>query len=292
MVEFDIAKFFDSVPWDLLVKAVEAHTDAVWVNLYVRRWLAAPLLMPDGTLHERERGTPQGAPVSPVLANLFLHYAFDTWMAREFPTVWFERYADDAVLHCVSEHQARRVLAALTDRMAEVGLQLHPAKTRIIYCKDGTRPRSYEHTAFTFLGYTFRARKNRHKSGKKFLSFEPADQQGSPDEDRTDSAVLAPAHPDRPDLQRARTEAESSGVGLDQLLRALSAVGVGSLRDAHQRLPGAMGPQEVQTVRGQTEGAGEGAGDREAIPPHVRPLAPHSVCECRGGLKIRATRAV
>ncbi|WP_406472357.1 group II intron reverse transcriptase/maturase [Streptomyces sp. NBC_01615] len=174
VVEFDIAKFFDSVPWDLLVKAVEAHTDAVWVNLYVRRWLAAPLLMPDGTLHERERGTPQGAPVSPVLANLFLHYAFDTWMAREFPTVWFERYADDAVLHCVSEHQARRVLAALTDRMAEVGLQLHPAKTRIIYCKDGTRPRSYEHTAFTFLGYTFRARKNRHKSGKKFLSFEPA----------------------------------------------------------------------------------------------------------------------
>ncbi|MFI5804457.1 group II intron reverse transcriptase/maturase [Streptomyces sp. NPDC051561] len=173
-VELDIAKFFDSVPWGLLVKAVEAHTDAVWVNLYVRRWLAAPLVMPDGTLRERERGTPQGAPVSPVLANLFLHYAFDTWMAREFPTVQFERYADDAVLHCVSEYQAREVLAALTDRMAEVGLQLHPAKTRIVYCKDGTRPRSYEHTAFTFLGYTFRARKNRHKSGRVFLSFEPA----------------------------------------------------------------------------------------------------------------------
>ncbi|MEU1695677.1 group II intron reverse transcriptase/maturase [Streptomyces hirsutus] len=174
VVEFDIAKFFDSVPWDLLVKAVEAHTDVVWVKLYVRRWLAAPLAMPDGSLLERERGTPQGAPVSPVLANLFLHYAFDTWMAREFPAVWFERYADDAVLHCVSEHEARQVLASLTERMAEVGLQLHPAKTRIVYCKDGSRRGSYEHTAFTFLGYTFRARRSRNRHGRQFLSFDPA----------------------------------------------------------------------------------------------------------------------
>lgn len=174
VVEFDIAKFFDSVPWDLLVKAVEAHTDAIWVKLYVRRWLAAPLVMPDGSLLERERGTPQGAPVSPVLANLFLHYAFDMWMEREFPSVWFERYADDAVLHCVSERQARQVLAALTERMVEVGLQLHPDKTRIVYCKDGSRRGSYEHTAFTFLGYTYRARKNRSRHGNLFLGFDPA----------------------------------------------------------------------------------------------------------------------
>ncbi|MFE2700094.1 group II intron reverse transcriptase/maturase [Streptomyces mirabilis] len=174
VVEFDIRKFFDSVPWDLLVKAVEIHTDAVWVKLYVRRWLAAPLAMPDGTLHQRERGTPQGAPVSPVLANLFLHYAFDTWMAREYPTVQFERYADDAVLHCVSERQSREVLAALEDRMAEVGLQLHPDKTRIVYCKDGARPGSYGYEAFTFLGYTFRARRSRTRHGNQFLSFEPA----------------------------------------------------------------------------------------------------------------------
>jgi RNA-directed DNA polymerase len=174
VVEFDISQFFDSVPWDLLVKAVEAHTDVVWVKLYVQRWLAAPLKMPDGTLLERELGTPQGAPVSPVLANLFLHYAFDVWMAREFPTVWFERYADDAVLHCVTERQARQVLAALTDRMAEVGLRLHPTKTRIVYCQDGRRQRSSEHTAFTFLGYTFRARRNRTRHGRLFLSFDPA----------------------------------------------------------------------------------------------------------------------
>lgn len=174
VVEFDIAQFFDSVPWDLLVKAVEVHTDAVWVNLYVRRWLEAPLVTPDGALLERERGTPQGAPVSPVLANLFLHYAFDIWMAREFPSIWFERYADDAVLHCVTERQARQVLAALADRMAEVGLCLHPAKTRIVYCKDGNRRSSYEHTEFTFLGYTFRARKNRSRQGNMFLAVDPA----------------------------------------------------------------------------------------------------------------------
>ncbi|WP_046509096.1 group II intron reverse transcriptase/maturase [Streptomyces odonnellii] len=174
VVEFDISKFFDSVPWDLLVKAVEAHTDVVWVKLYVRRWLHAPLAMPDGSLLERECGTPQGAPVSPVLANLFLHYAFDTWMAREFPNVWFERYADDAVLHCVTERQARQVLAALMDRMAEVGLHLHPAKTRLVYCKDGRRRGSFEHATFTFLGYTFRARQNRDRYGKSFQSFDPA----------------------------------------------------------------------------------------------------------------------
>jgi RNA-directed DNA polymerase len=112
--------------------------------------------------------------VSPVLANLFLHYAFDVWMDREFPSVWFERYADDAVLHCVTERQAREVLAALTDRMAEVGLHLHPAKTRIVYCQDGSRPGSFEHTAFTFLGYTFRARRSRTRHGRQFLSFDPA----------------------------------------------------------------------------------------------------------------------
>jgi RNA-directed DNA polymerase len=174
-IEIDIRKFFDSVRWDLLVKAVEAHTDAVWVNLYVRRWLAAPLQLPDGSLLERERGTPQGAPVSPVLANLFLHYAFDTWMSREFPTVTFERYADDAVLHCVTERQARQVLAALENRMEEVGLELHPAKTRIVYCRDAKRRGSYEHMEFTFLGYTFRARASRtSQSGQTFLSFSPA----------------------------------------------------------------------------------------------------------------------
>ncbi|MFD3780192.1 group II intron reverse transcriptase/maturase [Streptomyces sp. NPDC058612] len=174
VIDLDVQKFFDSVPWDLLVKAVEAHTDAVWVILYVKRWLEAPLEKPDGGLLARERGTPQGAPVSPVLANLFMHYAFDLWLDREFPTVEFERYADDAVIHCVTERQAQDVLAALVKRMDEVGLRLHPAKTRIVYCKDNKRRRAFEHTEFTFLGYTFRARKNRDSYGRDYSSFDPA----------------------------------------------------------------------------------------------------------------------
>ncbi|MFB7501752.1 group II intron reverse transcriptase/maturase [Streptomyces sp. NPDC056161] len=174
VIDLDIQKFFDSVRWDLIVKAVEAHTDAVWVKLYVDRWLRAPLQLPDGTLQKRDRGTPQGSAVSPVLANLFMHYAFDTWLTRTYPGVEFERYADDAVVHCVSERQAREVLAALANRMGDVGLRLHPDKTRIVYCKDGKRRGSYEHTSFTFLGFTFRARGARNRNGTNFTGFLPA----------------------------------------------------------------------------------------------------------------------
>jgi RNA-directed DNA polymerase len=175
VIDLDVAKFFDSVRWDLLIKAVEAHTDAPWVLLYVKRWLQAPLQQPDGTLLGRDRGTPQGSAVSPVLANLFMHYAFDVWLAREFPMVDFERYADDAVVHCATERQARQVLATLGDRMEEVGLCLHPAKTKIVYCKDGRRRGAYPHTSFTFLGFTFRPRGARNPAtGQMFLSFVPA----------------------------------------------------------------------------------------------------------------------
>jgi group II intron reverse transcriptase/maturase len=174
VIDLDIQKFFDSVSWDLMLKAVAANTDLSWVVLYVRRWLQAPVALPDGTLAQRDRGTPQGSPVSPVLANLFLHYAFDMWLAREFPAVHFERYVDDAVVHCVSERQARQVLAALQDRMAEVGLRLHPDKTRIVYCRDGRRRGDHEHTSFTFLGFTFRQRGVRAKGGHMFVGFLPA----------------------------------------------------------------------------------------------------------------------
>ena len=174
MIDLDIRKFFDTMPWDLAVKAVQAVTDLPWVVLYVRRWLAAPLALPDGTLQQRDRGTPQGSAVSPVIANLFLHYAFDMWMARKFPGVAFERYVDDAVIHCVSERQAREVLAALQERMSEVGLELHPDKTRIVYCQDARRRGSHEHTSFTFLGYGFRGRRVRTRSGRITTGFVPA----------------------------------------------------------------------------------------------------------------------
>jgi len=173
VIDLDVERFFDSVPWELVVKAVAAHTADPWVVLYVKRWLAAPLALPDGSLQQRDRGTPQGSAVSPVLANLFLHYAFDAWMAREYPTVRFERYADDVVVHCVTELQAKRLVVAIGNRLAEVGLQLHPTKTRIVYCKDGKRRLDYEHTAFTFLGFTFRARGARG-NGRNFTGFLPA----------------------------------------------------------------------------------------------------------------------
>jgi len=174
VIDLDVAKFFDSVRWDLILKAVEAHTDQPWVILYLKRWLAAPMQMPDGTMLQRYRGTPQGSPISPVIANLFLHYAFDTWLAREFDDVEFERYADDAVVHCVSKERAEQVLAALTARMEQVGLVLHPDKTKIVYCKDNNRRGTFECTSFTFLGYTFRPRASRDRQGRKFLAFLPA----------------------------------------------------------------------------------------------------------------------
>ena len=174
VIDLDIRKFFDSVPWNLVVTAVEANTDLPWVVLYVQRWLHAPVQLADGSLQVRDRGTPQGSAISPVLANLFLHYAFDVWMTREFPGVRFERYVDDAVVHCISEAQAHRVLAALVERMREVGLELHPDKTRMVYCKDGRRRGCYEHTAFTFLGYTFRPRGVRTKTGTMVTGFNPA----------------------------------------------------------------------------------------------------------------------
>ena len=146
IIDLDVEKFFNSVRWDLIVKAVAAHTDLPWVVLYVKRWLAAPLQLPDGSLLE-QTGDPAGSPASPVLANLFMHYAFDTWLTREFPGVQFERYADNAVVHCATRGQAELVLAAIGKRMEQVGLRLHPAKTRIVYCKDGTQRGSHEHTS-------------------------------------------------------------------------------------------------------------------------------------------------
>ena len=173
ILDLDVRAFFDSVPHDLLLKAVAHHTDERWVLLYIERWLTAPMQMPDGTLVARERGTPQGSPISPVLANLFMHYAVDRWMDREFPDCPFERYADDVIAHCTTEGQARRLQAAIAERLAAVCLELHPEKTKIVYCKDAIRRGSFEHTSFDYLGYTFRARVVRGPRGY-FVSFNPA----------------------------------------------------------------------------------------------------------------------
>jgi RNA-directed DNA polymerase len=175
VVDLDVKAFFDSVPWDLMLKAVDRHTDSKWVLLYVERWLEAPMLMPDGTLNARTKGTPQGGPVSPLLANLCLHYGFDAWMSREFPTVVFERFADDAVVRCVAERQARQVREAIADRFAEIGLELHPDKTKIVYCKDSRRRQEFDQVSFTFCGYAFRPRMAFDKNRKQvYTGFLPA----------------------------------------------------------------------------------------------------------------------
>ena len=174
VIDLDVQKFFDTVPWNLVQKSVETVTDMPWVLLYVKRWLAAPLQLPDGTLQERTRGTPQGSAVSPVLANLFMHYAFDTWMVRNYPNCPFERYADDAIVHCATERLAEEVLTGISRRMEEVGLSLHPEKTRIVYCKSEKRRCSHEHTSFVFLGFQFRARSAMDRDGNFFTGFLPA----------------------------------------------------------------------------------------------------------------------
>jgi group II intron reverse transcriptase/maturase len=175
VVDLDVKAFFDSVPWDLMLKAVARHTDQKWVLLYVERWLKAPMLIPDGTLAQRVKGTPQGGPISPMIANIFLHYGFDMWMVREYPTVWFERFADDVVVHCATERQARQVQDAVGRRLAEVGLLMHPDKTRIVYCKDSRRRLDFEQVSFTFCGYMFRPREAFDKVRKRsYTGFLPA----------------------------------------------------------------------------------------------------------------------
>jgi RNA-directed DNA polymerase len=174
VIDLDIKGFFDNVPRDRILAAVAHHTDLAWVRLYVARWLAAPTQQPDGSVVERDRGTPQGAPISPLLSNLFMHYAFDVWIARVIPGVRFERYCDDVIVHCASEAQARQVRDRIAGRLAEFGLQLHPDKTRIVYCKDDDRRGDHEVTSFTFLGYTFAPRRAKNRYGKYFVSFLPA----------------------------------------------------------------------------------------------------------------------
>jgi group II intron reverse transcriptase/maturase len=174
VIDLDIKDFFDSLDHDLVERAVAHHTELRWVRLYIARWLRAPLQRPDGTLEPRTKGTPQGGVISPLLANLFLHYAFDVWMRRSFPSVLFERYADDAVVHCKSREQAAEVQEAIRDRFSQCGLELHPTKTRIVYCKDDDRRGKHEHVAFDFLGYTFQPRRAKNRHGKFFVSFLPA----------------------------------------------------------------------------------------------------------------------
>ena len=175
LLEFDIKGLFDNLEHGLLMKAVRKHTDNKWVILYIERWLKTPMQLPDGSLQEKTRGVMQGGVISPVLSNLFLHYVFDTWMTRNNSAIPWCRYADDGLAHCKTEQQAKQLLAELKQRFEECGLEIHPMKTKIVYCKDDNRKRKYPNTEFDFLGYSFRRRTAKNdKTDKRFLSFTAA----------------------------------------------------------------------------------------------------------------------
>jgi len=174
VLDLDIKGFFDNIDHTLLLRALRKHTACPWVLLYVTRWLQAPVQGQDGTLIQRGQGVPQGGCISPVLANLFLHYAFDAWMQREHPSIPFERYADDIIAHCQSEGQARWLQARIATRLAQCHLELHPTKTHIVYCKDADRRGTFPQERFDFLGYTFRPRRSKNRRGEYFINFTPA----------------------------------------------------------------------------------------------------------------------
>lgn len=175
VLEFDIKGLFDNIDHELMMRAVRWHTDDKWVILYVERFLKAPIQMPDGTIHERTSGTPQGGVISPVLANLYMHYAFDHWMVTKNPRHPWARYADDGVIHCWSKAEAEKLRSALDARLRTCKLEMHPEKTRIVSCSRNRNPRDqHDHREFTFLGYTFRRRYVRNAKGEFFLGFTPA----------------------------------------------------------------------------------------------------------------------
>jgi group II intron reverse transcriptase/maturase len=150
-IDLDIRGFFDNLDHALVMRAVGKYTQCPWILLYVKRWLQAPVQLADGTRVPRTKGTPQGGVVSPLLANIFLHLAFDDWMRTTHPDVPFERYADDIVAHCKTEKQAQQVLANIKRRLQHCRLEVHPEKTRIVYCKDDDRKGRYPEEKFTFL---------------------------------------------------------------------------------------------------------------------------------------------
>lgn len=174
VVDFDIKGLFDNIRHDYLIEMVKRHTDEKWIILYIERWLKTPFKMQDGTIVERTSGTPQGGVISPVLANLFMHYVFDDFMSKEFPNVDWVRYADDGALNCVSLKQAKYMIKVLDKRFKLFGLELNLDKTKIVYCKDDDRKGNYENISFDFLGYTFKPRGAKNKNGKYFTSFLPA----------------------------------------------------------------------------------------------------------------------
>jgi len=181
VIDLDIKGFFDNIRHDKLMLAVNKHVPENWVRMFIKRWLCSPVLTKTGDLIEKQgKGTPQGGVISPLLANLYLHYALDMWLENTDQTIKYVRYADDVIIHCVSQFHAERLLKLLHLRMQSVGLELHPQKTKIVYCKDYRRRENYPSIKFEFLGYSFQPRMTKSKQTKGlFLGFDCAISIGS-----------------------------------------------------------------------------------------------------------------
>ena len=244
----DVKGYFDSIDWELLLKAVRHHTDCPWVLLYIERWLKAPVQMEDGSIVPRTAGTPQGGVISPLLANLFLHYAFDMWMARTYPHIPFERYADDIICHCKSAEEARALWSALADRFAACKLVLHPQKTKIVYCKDANRRGDFPNQSFDFLGFTFRARKDAGARASPVRLLPARGQPESADVHQPDDPALGASPSQRQVPARSGQDVQSVHRRLDQLLRPVLSDAVASDPEEDRCLCHPLGAPEVQAV--------------------------------------------
>ena len=174
VIDLDIKGFFDNIDHELLMLAVEKHVEERWIKMYIRRWLEMPVQTKSGKLITKQgKGTPQGGVISPLLANLFLHYVLDKWLSIKYPEISFVRYADDAIIHCRTQSEAEVVLKAIGDRVSECKLQLHEKKTKIAYCKDYRRKEKFENVKFDFLGFSFKPQSMKSKLNKgMFLGFD------------------------------------------------------------------------------------------------------------------------
>jgi group II intron reverse transcriptase/maturase len=244
VLEFDIKGLFDNIDHELLLRAVRKHVQCRWALLYIERWLRAPMKREDGTIVERTRGTPQGGVVSPILANLFMHYAFDLWMARTYPDLPWCRYADDGLVHCRTEQEAEVLKTALQARLSECQLELHPTKTRIVCCRDAC-----PNVEFDFLGYCFRPRRVMRPSDRNVIGGFTRQPYGAEGYACNDSGLEYPAT-DACVVGRNRSEAQSAPSGLDCVLRALFALGPVSAVPVRQSDAAGVGATEVQALQG------------------------------------------
>ena len=248
VLDIDVKGYFDSIDWELMLKAVRRHTDCPWVLLYIERWLKAPVQMEDGSVVPRSAGTPQGGVISPILANLFLHYAFDTWMARSFPRIPFERYADDAICHCKSAEEAQALGSALADRFAVCKLVLHPEKTKIVYCKDANRRGDFPNQSFDFLGFSFRARKDGVAKNYPRAWLHARGQSKSADVHQPDDPALDSSPSQRQVPAGSGQGVQSVHSRLDQLLRPLLSDAVASDPEEDRCLCHPLGAPQVQAA--------------------------------------------